>query len=333
MKKKWIFIAILLLLLLIALLQFDGRKILDSINQVPWWLMLLLFGLQIVTQLLVNLQWHRVAKIADVTISFWDMFYVNCQGAVIDCITPGVKVGGEVTRAIQISRIASCSSAQSKTIVALQKLFSISALFFILLFSIGYLIGEVLWLSSRFVQILIYGLLMLILLLFCSILFFSSKVKSHLKRNNASRYLWIRKINNFLFIFLESLVNVRKNPKTLIMLTVMSLLIWLLYPIKMYILLFQFYPEAHIIHISAITFAAYLVALLPIFPGGIGGFEGALSGLLVGTGIAISDAAVITIFFRFVTFWFVMLFSFVLIAMRNIRKINRPPRKPIAPSP
>jgi len=319
MKKKWLFI-VMVLLLLIALLQFDGRELLDSISQIPWWLLLLLLGLQMVTQLLINLQWYKIAKITGISISFWDMFEVNCQGAVIDSITPGVKIGGEVTRAIQISRMTHCSGEHSAAIVALQKLFSMSALFVILLFSIGYLVGEVPWFSVRYVQILIYSLLLLFLLLYCGIFFFSNKIKAHFHRKKNSRSSWIDRIKHFLFILLEHVDSIRKNKRAWFSLTILSLLIWVLYPIKMYVLVLQFHSEVHLIHLSAITFAAYLVAMLPIFPGGLGGFEGTMSGLLLNMGFLVSDAAVITIFFRFVTFWFVMLFSCIFIVFRKIIK-------------
>jgi len=319
MRKKWILIAIVLLLL-IAVLQLDKEALLDSINQIPRWLMLMLFGLQIITQLLVNLQWYKIAKISNTPLSFWQMFYVNAQGAVVDSITPGVKIGGEVTRAVQISRIANCSGKSSATMLAVQKIFSISALLFILLFSIGYLLGDMSRFYSRYTQFLIYSILMLTFVLFIGILFFPNKIEAHLLKTKKSHYLWINKMKHFLLAVLESVAKVRKSPKELIILTLLSLFIWLLYPIKMYILVLQFYAEANIIHVSAITFAAYLVAMLPIFPGGLGGFEGTMSGLLISMGLGAHAAAVITIFFRFVTFWFVMLFSFVFIAIRKIYK-------------
>jgi len=320
MKKKWLLIAILLLLLLIILLRFDGREVVRSITQMPLWLVLLLFGLQIVSQLLVNFQWYKMAQMTHITISFWDMFEINSQGSMIDSITPGVKIGGEVTRAIQISRMSHHSGEHSAAVVALQKIFSISALFIILLISLGYLIGEVPWFSSSSIQVVVYGVLLLYLALFGGLFFVPEKLKAVLEKKQESHFLWLVKIKHFLLILLAHMAKIRENKRAGMMLVCLSLFIWFLYPFKMYLLVLPFYPEANVLQIAAITFAAYLVAMLPIFPGGLGGFEGVMSGLLISMGLTLSDAAVITIFFRFVTFWFVMLVSFIFVTFRKLGK-------------
>ena len=109
MKKKWILTVLLILLLLIALFQLDGESLLHSIRQIPLWLALSLMGLQVVSQILVNIQWYQIAKLSGTPVSFRDMIYINSQGAVMDSITPGVKIGGEVTRVVQISRKTECA--------------------------------------------------------------------------------------------------------------------------------------------------------------------------------------------------------------------------------
>jgi uncharacterized protein (TIRG00374 family) len=92
----------------------------------------------------------------------------------------------------------------------------------------------------------------------------------------------------------------------------------------MHILAIQFFSEIGLAQTFAITFAAYIVAMLPIFPGGLGGFEGTMTGLLAAAGVLLADAAVITIFFRFTTFWFVMILSTVYIAV--YKKVLPTPR-------
>lgn len=316
MKKSMLMI-VWLLLVLMTLSRLDGAMLLYSMNQIPWWVILFLFALQMVTQLLLNWQWYIVAKTAHLSITFWEMFHANCQGAVMDAVTPGVKLGGEVTRAMQISRTTSCSATQSATVVALQKVFSIGVLSLILLFSSGYLIGEVSWLSPIYIQVLIFSMLTLFLTLFLGIFFFPQPLKGWVQGVNL-RFLWLNRVQNFLVVLLELVNDIRQKKKTCMMLICLSFWIWLLYPIKMYVLVQQFQSEIGVIHLVAITFVAYLVAMLPIFPGGLGGFEGTMSGLLVATGFLVSDAAIITVFFRFITFWLVMLFSFCFVAFHRI---------------
>jgi len=304
-----LFTVLLVPLLLFALSRLDAESLLYSIRQIPLWLAALLVGLQIVSQLLVNLQWHQIAKFTDADVSFGNMFYINCQGAVMDSISPGVKVGGEVTRAVQISRRGNCSGEQAASVVALQKLFSLSAFFFINLFTVGYLIGRVPLLQVRYVQFLVYGILLLFLVLFVGIFLAPQRIKAYLKTRENPRFSWMRKVKGFFLTLLGQVVSIRKNTKVWVMLALLSFLIWLLYPVKLHLLAVQFFPDANAVYIGAVTFASYMVAMIPIFPGGLGGFEGTMSGLLLAMGFEVSDAVVVTVLFRFVTFWFVMLLS------------------------
>ena len=74
-------------------------------------------------------------------------------------------------------------------------------------------------------------------------------------------------------------------------------------------------PEINVIYITAATFLAYTVSMLPIFPGGLGGFEGTMAGSLLLIGFTQNDALVVTILFRFATFWFVVLAALVYMAV------------------
>ena len=319
MKKKWLFAAILIPLLLFALSRLDAESLLQSARQIPAWLLALLLGLQVVSQLLVNLQWHQISRFTAANISFADMFYINCQGAVVDSITPGVKVGGEVTRAVQISRMGNCTGEQAAAMVALQKIFSMGAFFVINLFTVGYLVGSVPFLQVLHVQFFVYALLLLFLLLFAGIFAMPRHITKWLHGRREGRFLWMRKVRGFLFALLDHVVLIRANAKVMISLSLLSFLIWLLYPVKMYILAAQVFPGIHAIYIGATTFASYMVAMIPIFPGGLGGFEGTMSGLLFAMGFAASGAVVVTVLFRFVTFWFVMLLGLGFVGWRKAR--------------
>jgi len=101
----------------------------------------------------------------------------------------------------------------------------------------------------------------------------------------------------------------------------LALFIWSMYLVKMYLLVVQFSPDTHVLSVGAVAFASYMVAMLPIFPGGLGGFEGTMSGLLLAMGFVRSDALVITVLFRFITFWFVMLLSLIFIGFYKLKNL------------
>jgi len=312
-------------LLIFALTQLDLTQLLKSITRIPLLTLAILACLQLVSLLLVNLQWHQVANRCAARLSFRDMFYINCQGAVIDSITPGVKIGGEVTRAVLIGRMGKCSGEEAAAVVAVQKLFSLSVFFFICLFAAGIIISDLAMFQAGRFQLIIYGFLFFFLMLFSCSFIFTRRILVFLKnrwedladaeRGNSEISIGgtppkkKNRIRSFLIALFEGLIIIRKNKKLLFVILLLSFIIWLLYPAKIYLLTMQMHNEAHIAVIGAAVFAAYLVAMLPIFPGGLGGYEATLSWLLLASGFLQSDAVAIAIVFRFFTFWLVMLFS------------------------
>jgi len=318
MKKKWLFAALMLLLLVLALSRFDGWNLLHSLKQIPLWSLALLIGMQIVSQLLVNLQWYKMAKFINLPVSFGDMFYINCQGAVIDSITPGVKFGGEVTRAVQISRKGNCPGETAASVVAMQKLFSLSAFFIINLFAAGFVIGKTSFLQAWYLHLTVYAVLILFLLLFFAVFLMPHRMKIFFQTGKEPRFLWVSRIRNFFITLLDHVISIRKNAGICVLLFLLSLLIWVVYPVKMYLLAVQILPGVDIMYIASVTFVSYMVAMLPVFPGGLGGFEGTMTGLLLTMGFIHSDAFVITVIFRFITFWFVLLFSIVYAAVYKV---------------
>lgn len=294
MKRK-ILLAVLLVFLIVALLNIDLQAVASGITQISVWTALLLIGLQILTQLMINMQWFSIARTTGIKISFWDMFYVNSQGAVVDSITPGVKFGGEVTRAMRLKSVCDITVPQSAALVALQKIFSMSVFLLLCLISAVFLLGEMpyLWLFLVGAAVLIAAVCLVV-------------------------YLFRKKIKSYIEALKESLTIFRTRPKFCVLMFLLSILIWLFYPLKLLILVGDFMSGADILFIAATTFAAYLVALIPIFPGGIGGFEGTMAALLVAAGFVLGDAVAVTVVFRFFTFWFVLLLSLAFIGVRRL---------------
>ena len=274
MTKRHLFMVLLASLVLFALSRLDHHSLIYSLRQIPLWLIFLLLSIQVLTQLLISLQWYKIANISRVILTFRKMFYINCQGALVDAITPGVKFGGEVTRAIQLSRLTGCTTEQAAAIVAIQKFFSLSAMCLILIFSFSQFFGLLL-------------LVVLIVLIAVGLLY------------------WKRP--SFLTLIKSNLAEIKKDKKACVFLASLSLFIWVLYPIKLILIVQLFAPFVSNFATARAAFTAYVVAMIPIFPGGLGGFEASLSALLVALGVVVYDAAVITIIFRFITFWFVVI--------------------------
>ena len=300
----------MIVFLILILSKINYQEFYYGLIQVKWHILLILILLQVGSQALLNYQWFRLAKVVGLPLSFAKMLFINSQGSVVESITPGVKIGGEVTRAFYLSKILPCSSEEAGSVVALQKIFSLSAFFLINLFSVLYLADQVPFLRSLYIRVFIYGVLLTFLAIF-AVAFWAPKQATEFlqcqKPAEAKLAKWFR---NFLLILFNYTDSLQKKRKESFLQFLLSMFIWVIYPIKMYILTVQFSLEINPVYICAITFVSYMVAMVPIFPGGLGSFEATMSGLLLIAGLSIGEASVISIVFRFITFWFVFLASF-----------------------
>jgi len=327
-KFKWIqllSVIIVLSLLFFALMRFDAqldaRSLFDSLGQIPFWAVSLLFALQIVSQLLINIQWHQIAKSFGSPIGFFEMLYINA-GAEIIHVAPAGHVGCDIYRALQINSAGNVSHEQAASVVAIQKLFSLSAFFIISLVSVSFFIGQVPWLQDTNLQVLLFGLLLLAILAIGCAFAIPHRMANYLhkKAKKKTRFAAVSKVRTFAVTSLEHIIYLRKNTAIMARLVLIALSIWLLFPLKLYLLAVQLMPDINIFYISAATFLSYTVAMIPIFPAGLGGFEAAMTGLLLLSGFTQSAALVISVVFRFATFWFVIGLSFVYMAVYKLVK-------------
>ena len=198
MKKIWI--VLLIILIVIALWRFNLDELIDSLQQIPLWLILLLVSLQAVTQFLINKQWYQIAKQVGINLSPLTMFYIHCHGTVIDAITPGVKLGGEVMRVVQLKKVTSCTSEQAATVVAIQKLFSMSTMCIIMLFSVGLMITQIPIMQTLPILLLVYGILGFFILLFLSALLFPQRYSAYISKRTKKtpRFVFVNKLRCFL---------------------------------------------------------------------------------------------------------------------------------------
>ena len=193
------------LLLLILFLQIDLYELHYSLIQIDWAVIGALLSLQIVTQLLLNRQWQRIANFAGIKLSFGRMLYINAQGSIMEAITPGVKVGVEITRAVQIARFSSCSRSQAAVVTALQKLFSLTAFVLINLAAAVYLSRQSTILDNSLVRLAVYTALGLLLTVFLLILIMSHKT---------AQPPWLGAVRRFFTNLLEQILLFENNKRS-----------------------------------------------------------------------------------------------------------------------
>lgn len=299
---------VLFFLLLVLILKFDFKSFVRSIKRVPILGFIGLLGVQVVSQLLVNYQWCRIGKIMGGEHSFFKMLFINARGSIIESVTPGVKIGGEVTRAVLLRNELNYTTQEAATLVTIQKMTSFSSFFLINLFAFAHLSRKVEIFQGVVVKVLVYffllALLGLLVIMFACTGFIEKRIK-----NKVASHKWTTVLHRYMVTLLSN-IKVLKNIKgEMYKQFLLSLSIWILYPLKMIMLVHLFTPNYDWVFLTEITFLSYMVGMIPLLPGGLGGFEATMTSLLIVMQINSNEALAITMLFRFITFWFVILLS------------------------
>lgn len=313
MMKKIGFI-ILAILLVVVFWQFDFSGFLISIRQVSLLGFATLLMIQIITQLLVNYQWCRIGRIMGKDNNFFKMLYINFRGSIMESVTPGVKVGGEVTRALLLRNELNYSAQEAAALVTIQKIASFSSFLLINLFAFAHISSNIKSFQGITINVVVYAFLLaligLIIGLFTFTSFFEEKIAVlKLKRK------WTGVLRLYLLTLLSNINTIKSIKGEMYKQFVLSLCIWILFPIKMIILARMFTTNFHWVYLTEVTFISYMVGMVPFLPGGIGSFEATMTSLLIVMQITPEAALAITLLFRFITFWFVIILGFLYVGV------------------
>lgn len=319
--KKIIFRVIgILIVVMLFIFVYDNvddlQEIIHHMQKIPLQIILILITLQVITQLLLAMQWYKISNVIIENSNFYKMFYILTTGSVIEAVTPGAKVGGEVTRLYYLKKEFNCPTDVAVNIIIIQKSISMSVLFTIGLTSFVYLITQLADYFPFLIKLLIAITAIVSIFFLVSLLFFTDKLVMLLEKSNSK---FLQKANKYVKSYSKSVSRLDKR-QWLLQFTI-SMLVWLLFPFKMYILTTSAGLDINFFVVLAITMTSYMVGMLPLTPGGIGTFESSMINFLLSLPNLAIDLALsvsITIVFRFITFWFVMLFSLAFILIKLI---------------
>lgn len=283
----------------------DYTLIWREMQFLPRELLLQLVVLQIATQLALNYQWFRLCRVLGLNASFGSLLVVNAYGTVVDAANPGEKVGGEVARVLQLRHLLGFSAHQATSLVTIQKSLSLSALLILgglALFVLGDAVA-VRWIVLPLLVGL--GAALVYALLFTQHL--NQRVQGWRSEGRIARWL-----KRWTASFARDTQAIGRKPGEWALQFLLSLAIWTLFPLKLQLIVAQ-YGRVSALLLFAITFVSYFAAMIPLLPGGLGTFEATMSGLLAAAGLGWQQAVAISLVFRFITFWLVVLLSVLLI--------------------
>ena len=318
MNKKKIFkilLWIVVALLFVSLLRSTNlSEIVGGLKSITIPMLLLLAGLQLLTQFLLNYQWCHIASAMGLKTPFWKMFYINCKGTITESITPGSKIGGEVVRGYLFKTEFDCSTADAASLVAIQKIISVGSLILLNLAALMFLPSSIIFLTPFF-KFLLFGIMIFVLAIFILLLFRPQLISNRIAVFHFKNKTF-QKIQAGVIEFSEHAHKVR-NGKTLLFQLILSVFIWALFPFKLVLLAGQYRDGLNLLALLGATLTAYFVAMIPISPGGLGVFEVMLSSMLIMLGLTSEQALITAVVFRFFTFWFVILYSMIVIFIYN----------------
>lgn len=300
----------------------DWTEIVSHLKATPLKAIMLLLIFQCITMLLINIQWKSLASKVSDHISFLDIVLMNAQGSILDSLTPGVKMGGELGRILALK--SKVGAADAAIVVGLQKTFSL--LSFLLL-----TLGSLIWFSlnlgrdHRYYLYLFTAAITALTVILAALILFSIKpdkisgLLGKIFRGSKIK----TKIDEALRKYSDSLTGLFTDKRLFISQMLLGTFIWSFYVFKLLVLVKSYNIEIDYISAAAITFLSYVMGMIPLLPGGIGSFESCMILLMKIYGLPMEVGATIAIVFRFATFWFEFILSGLILIAANIPIIGK----------
>jgi len=304
MNKKillWI-IGILLLTGFVFYTGIDGLKevllAVDLYILIPFLILMVL--LQIITLLLTTYQWHNLLG---KQLPFAEVFMIFLAGNFVESVTPSSKLGGEAVKVYLFKQKTNLSYQGLTTTLLAHKYVSLIPFLFIcgislLAASITYNLPSAVYVSFILLTSIIITMIVLV---------HSSWGKDDQKNN----YPFPKKILSAVDFLRTAAAEVKQtlSKKARNELFLISLVVWGMYPVKIYLTAYVLNIAVSITLAIMITYIAYMVSMLPITPGGLGTFEGSMAVILSLNGFLFSEGMAIALLARSIRYWFPLVLS------------------------
>ncbi|MCD5407306.1 MAG: flippase-like domain-containing protein [Desulfotomaculum sp.] len=322
MSGKKVFLWLLSILVITVIVFFAGwESIKATFLRVNIYWLLALFLLQVATLVIIAYRWHYLIKKLYNKISFRETFNIFLAGSFVESVTPSSKLGGEAVRIYLFRRHTALSYRQLTAILLLDKYFTL--LPFALLCTL-----VLLWsIFSMQLPWQVYLSLPVLVIFVLAILRFyhpeycrseninikeaekeiptPNSPKMGLEALIAQKIKDVQAFVDYSARYSRQLVTVGERYR----LFLLSLFIWVLYPLKIYLVIYMLDFNVSIISVAMVTYIAYLVSTIPLLPGGLGSFEGAMAFMFTYVGLSFAEGLAIALLARLVTFWFPLCLS------------------------
>lgn len=290
--------------------------------------MIFLLFLQVLTLSAFAYQWFIVLRKTGDKLSPLMILAINLAGNFIESVTPSVKLGGETARVYLFRRYGSLRYEQLTGILLVLKYYSMIP--FVLLSAVFAVAAYTSYnLPPVFLAALVFPLAFLLLLAWLHHRWGRNREKAagrvgHMKAANkdGSSVKYCILLRRLLQVITNKMVSVYSfinsasahsrnlvNTKDSAFLITISFLTWTIYPLKVYLVASMIGVQIDPATAAIVTYTAYLVSMAPVFPGGLGTFEGTMALLFSLSGSTPAEGLAVALLSRLVTYWFPLLLS------------------------
>jgi glycosyltransferase 2 family protein len=278
-----------------------------------------LFSLQLLTLAAGAWIWHLLLS-RNSRISLVSVFIISQAASLVESLTPSVKFGGEAARIYLFRKKTGQSFHSLAGVLLVQKFLTMIpfAALCVLLFLPALIFFD---LPASFTLALV--LLLIICLGLVWLCYGESRIQKislipeHQNTNDQNDYpgkktislkAWTSKTICFLSRARASASGLLTRRETTGALLI-SFGIWVLYPVKVYLVCHFLGIEVNPVIIGLATIFAYMISMLPLLPGGLGVYEGGMAMFFTLGGLSPAEGLAIALTSRFVTFWFPLALS------------------------
>ena len=272
--------AVLLIYLVLSSAGID--EVWDSLKSINCWWIAISVVLYTLDQGLESKRWSYILKDNSLNVGIKDAFFAFNLGNSINIIVPAKL--GDVARSYYLKKEKGYGYSRTLPSTFIDRFFDVIGVYVVTLLASIYVVSAV-KLPTWFFTLMIAGIAAL-LAAFIAIGMF-------LKNKDFARHIKQEKLRGFMESLIEVLEGSIKHKGKFMLLTLMSVAIWTLEGIVSYTIILSLGINMNPIIILFVSMIATLTKVIPITPGGIGVFEGAMAVLLMGFGVGTSNAAVI----------------------------------------
>ncbi|WP_291318644.1 flippase-like domain-containing protein [Desulfonatronospira sp.] len=313
--SKLIFFLLGIAALLFMALLLGTQELGQALSRVSPLAVAVLFTLQLSTLLVSAWIWHFLLNRKS-SITFSAVFLVNQAAGLIESLTPSVKFGGEAAKVYLF---------RQRTGQAYQELAGTLFVHKFLTMTPFVLLCLVLVLPSFFMfELPVYFYVALaVLTAMCAGLGLlcygkdgeerkASPLQDPLEKSVPGRLEYLKKLPSRVAVFLQQsrlAASRLLSTRQLLAAMLVSLLIWVFYPIKVYLACTFLGLEVHPLIIGLATLFAYMVSMVPLLPGGLGTYEGTMALFFTIGGLTPAEGLAVSLLSRLTTFWFPLFIS------------------------